>query len=38
MIMRKLEKVLPRLKKMAKRMVKVKRQQEIARHLGSGKK
>lgn len=38
MLMKKLEKVLPKLKKIAKRMVKVKRQQEIARHLGLGKK
>lgn len=38
MIMKKLEKVLPKLKKIAKRLVKVKRQQEIARHLGTGKK
>lgn len=38
MLMKKLERVLPKLKKIAKRMVKVKRQQEIARHLGIGKK
>jgi len=38
MLIKKLDKILPRLKKIAKRMVKVKRQQEIARHLGLGKK